>query len=335
LLASARLIAQKIKAKEMNMMIRNRRSAFVAMAALAVICGFAAAKEKTGGGKTGPGMAEYERGIQLFDAKQYDQAVVAFSQAILANDKEPAFYEDRGFTYLAMQMPAEGAADFSKVIELAPNEERAYVGRAQALILQKTYDQALGDLEQAFKLKRDDPLAYKFRGFAEIGLAASDPTQWDKAVADFTAAIEKNPNDPENYDRRAFAYRNLKNFPAAITDYTTILNQNPNDEQTLAKRGYTYSLMQDYEKAIADYQQALKLKPEDNDTFSRLQYAQSMLAARNAPAAAATPTPTPVAKPSLFAPLNIGIAVAVLIVIAVIWRLATRGRTEPTSHIIR
>ncbi|HET9418378.1 MAG TPA: hypothetical protein VFO30_03480 [Chthoniobacterales bacterium] len=141
------------------MMIRNRTSAFVTTAALAAICGVVAAKEKTGGGKTSAGMAEYQRGIQLFDNKQYDQAIVEFSKAILANEKEPAFYENRGFTYLAMQMPGEAAADFSKVIELAPKEEPAYVGRAQALIQQKIYDQALGDLEQAFRLKPDDPLA--------------------------------------------------------------------------------------------------------------------------------------------------------------------------------
>jgi len=68
-----------------------------------------------------------------------------------------------------------------------------------------------------------------------------------------------------------------------------------------------------------------------------LQFAQGRLAAKNAPPPTATPTPTP-EKPSLLTqinPLYIGIAVVALIVIAVIVRLITRGKAEPTSHRIR
>jgi hypothetical protein len=95
-----------------------------------------------------------------------------------------------------------------------------------------------------------------------------------------------------------------------------------------------------YENAIPDYEAALKVNPQDNDTFQRLQYAQSMLAKKNAsppPAASPTPSPTP-EKPSLISlmnPLYIGIAVVVLIIIAVVVRLLTRGKPEETSHIIR
>ncbi len=60
--------------------------------------------------------------------------------------------------------------------------------------------------------------------------------------------------------------------------------------------------------------------------MQRLQYAQGMLAARNAPPPTATPIPKE--APGLFTPLNIGIAIAVLAIIAVVARLATRGKSE-------
>ena len=93
--------------------------------------------------------------------------------------------------------------------------------------------------------------------------------------------------------------------------------------------------MTQYEKAIADYEAALKLKPDDYDTVQRLQYAQGMLAARNAPPPTATPTPKE--APGLITPLNIGIAIAVLAIIAVVARLVTRGKSEgePSSGRIR
>ncbi|PYK23713.1 MAG: hypothetical protein DME52_11980 [Verrucomicrobia bacterium] len=134
----------------------------------------------------------------------------------------------------------------------------------------------------------------------------------------------------------------MKNFDAAVADYTFLLEKNPNDTEALTKRGYTYSLAGQYEKAIPDFQAALKLNPQDNDTFQRLQWTEGQLKTKNAPpptttAAAAAPSATP-EKPSLMSqikPLYIVIGIVVLIVIAVIVRMLTRGKAEETSHIIR
>ena len=79
------------------------------------------------------------------------------------------------------------------------------------------------------------------------------------------------------------------------------------------------------------------MNPNDIETPQRLQYAESMLAPKNAPPPpTATPTPTPEASfTSFITPLNIGIAIAGLLIIAVIVRLLTRGKQEPTSGRIR
>ena len=119
-----------------------------------------------------------------------------------------------------------------------------------------------------------------------------------------------------------------------MADYTVLIEKNPNDAEHLVKRGATYTSLQQYEKAIADYQAALKLNANDYDTVQRLQYVQGMLAAKNAPPSpSATPTPTP--RPSLITPLNVGIALVSLIIIAIIVRLVTRGKPEETSGRIR
>ena len=119
----------------------------------------------------------------------------------------------------------------------------------------------------------------------------------------------------------------MKNFPAAIEDYGVLLQKNPTSEDALVKRGATYAAMMEYEKAIADYQAALKIKPDDYDTVQRMQYAQAQLAAKNAPPA--TPTPTP--GVSLFTPAKIFFGVVILVIIAVVVRLMTRGKPEEIS----
>src|SRR6266513_3843935 len=145
-------------------MITNRIAIFAAAAGFLGMAGLLLAKEK---GESG--MSEYTKGNQFFEAKQYEQAVAEFAKAIEANSKQPAFYENRGFAYIALEKGREAAADFSKAIELAPKDERAYIGRAQVSLLQKNYDQTLADVGKAMELK-PDIVGYKFRGYAEIGL---------------------------------------------------------------------------------------------------------------------------------------------------------------------
>src|SRR6184192_1374385 len=145
----------------------RRITTFLAAAGLFSIASIALlAKEKAGTPakeKAGSGISEYTKGNQLFESKQYEQAVTEFTKAILANGKQPAFYENRGFAYVALDRAPEAAADFSKAIELAPKDERAYIGRAQVSLLQKNYEQALADAGKALELKADNITAVMFR----------------------------------------------------------------------------------------------------------------------------------------------------------------------------
>ena len=279
----------------------------------------------------GGGASHMQRGIELAQQKNFDGAAAEFTKAIEANPKDPRGYTNRGTAYRASNPPRlpEAYADFSKAIEVAPKDEVAYRERGMTAVMQNQFDAALPDFDKAIELKPDDAFAYKFRGFAEIGL-----NQWDKAVADFTTAMQKQPDDAQNYDRRAWANRNLKNYDAALADYTVLIQKDPNDAEHLVKRGATYTSLQQYENAIADYQAALKIKPDDYDTIQRLQYVQGMLQAKNAPPPPSA-TPTPTRGPGLITPLNVGLAILAFIVIAVILRIVTRGKTEETSSRIR
>jgi len=69
-----------------------------------------------------------------------------------------------------------------------------------------------------------------------------------------------------------------KHYDAAIAEFTAAIQADPNDANTYARRGYTYvTYLQDYAKGIADYEQALKVNPDDYDTQQRLQYARDVL----------------------------------------------------------
>src|SRR5215469_18385188 len=123
-------------------MITRRLTPIFVMLVLLGLTHFAEAK-KGSGGKGSGGMAEYQKGNELFDQKQYDQAIAEFTKAIQANPKQATFYTNRGYTYLHLNKLDEAVADFSKAIELDNKEYGAYIGRAQVYLAQRFWDQAL------------------------------------------------------------------------------------------------------------------------------------------------------------------------------------------------
>src|SRR5438132_524412 len=106
------------------------------------------------------------RGVELAQQKQYDAAIAEFTKAIEAAPKDARAYTNRGTAYRASGKLQEAIADFSKAIEVSPNDEMAYRERGYTESVQNQFDAAMGDLDKAVQLKPDDGFAYKFRGFA-------------------------------------------------------------------------------------------------------------------------------------------------------------------------
>jgi tetratricopeptide (TPR) repeat protein len=78
---------------------------------------------------------------------------------------------------------------FTKVIELAPNNEEAYIDRGGAKFNQKDYQGAMADWSQAMTINPKNPVNYNNRGAAKKCLGDMAGAQ-----ADFQKAVELNPN---------------------------------------------------------------------------------------------------------------------------------------------
>ena len=67
------------------------------------------------------------------------------------------------------------------------------------------------------------------------------------------------------YRNRAIRYANdLKDYEKAEADYTKAIDLDPENDENYYYRGYFYSwTLEDYEKAIADFTKAIELDPED------------------------------------------------------------------------
>ena len=87
--------------------------------------------------------------------------------------------------------------------------------------------------------------------------------QYDRAIADYAAAIELKPDYAEAYNDRGFAYYLKGDFEQAIADYTRAIELRPNYPKAYNSRGVVYmSGGYGEAKSVPDFDRAIELKPD-------------------------------------------------------------------------
>jgi tetratricopeptide (TPR) repeat protein len=223
----------------------------------------------------------------VVDARDYDQAIADFTQAINLNSNLASAYILRGralhasvlyVLYTERNFSGFGAVwydedqkearlllnkaleDLNYSINLDPNNANAYLERGKIYYFLKDYDKSLVDINQAIRLNQNYAMAYNFRSYYYSGVGAD----YDKALEDINRAIRLEPNEGWHYNRRGIFYNNFGDNDKAISDFTQAIRLDPNNAVYYAMRGdYYYNDKDDYDKAIADYTLAIRLDPNN------------------------------------------------------------------------
>jgi tetratricopeptide (TPR) repeat protein len=95
----------------------------------------------------------------------------------------------------------QAVIDFSKVIELYPNDVNAWLSRGRTYRRMGQWDKAVIDFSQVIERKPDLGQAWMERGWARADLG-----QWKEAAADFTKLVALHPDEPMYWYNNALAY---------------------------------------------------------------------------------------------------------------------------------
>lgn len=75
-----------------------------------------------------------------FDAREYEDAVKEFTEAILLEDDNPLYYTKRGYAYYKSGDYDKALLDFNRAIQLDASYVDAYEGRAMVYFQQRKFD---------------------------------------------------------------------------------------------------------------------------------------------------------------------------------------------------
>ena len=151
--------------------------------------------------------------------------------------------------------------------------EQLSAEKLKMLIAKGDYDRVLQDYTKAIQLNPDDAIAYNSRGGVYYL-----KEEYESAIVDFTKAIDLNPNYAEAYNNRGVAYHLKEEYESAIADYTQAIDLNPDYAVAYNNRGRAYGVTDKVDsstnrpnspsaklaviRAIKDYNPAIGLNPE-------------------------------------------------------------------------
>jgi lipoprotein NlpI len=94
------------------------------------------------------------------------------------------------------------------------------------------------------------------------GIAYKNKGDFDRAIADYTQAIQLNPKDAKPHVNRANAYSDKGDFDRAVADYNEAIQLDPKFAFAYLNRGLANLFTGALPKAIADLNQASELDPK-------------------------------------------------------------------------
>ena len=199
------------------------------------------------------GEAYWERGKLYYFANDYAQALEDFTKAKELGMEDSKLYWYKGFCYRRLGETELAIREYSRSLELKETSE-VYRNRGLCFTIMKMHDKAVLDFTKAIELPPGDTRLYRERGEAYRVLK-----EYEKAQADFEKALELNPTDADLYTTLGDVQDRLGEVQKALQSYQKAIQIDPNCARAYNNRGVVYMSQMETEKALADHRKAVRL----------------------------------------------------------------------------
>jgi tetratricopeptide (TPR) repeat protein len=167
--------------------------------------------------------------------------------------------DDMCFGNAGMSLPARVNA-CTAILQrplLVPEQKfSAHINRGRAFYLQRQFAQAIADYSAAIQLNPERKEGWASR--AGVYLALGDLT---RAQKDAAAVLGIVPQDPLFLNNSCWLHAAKREFQAALADCNRSLAITPHRVETLDSRGFAFFQQGQYRQALSDYNAVLAMDP--------------------------------------------------------------------------
>jgi len=197
-------------------------------------------------------------GDTYLNTKRYQEALLAFEQAIQLDPNDAVIYNDKGYILSKLERYEEALTACEQVIRLDSDFVLAYHTQGDVLSILECNEEALAAYEQAIRLDPAYADAHNGKGNALSGLE-----RYEEALAAYEQAIRLDPDNADAHNGKGNVLDELERCEEALAAFEQAIRLDPDDAIVHYNKGNILSELGRYEKALAAYEQAIRLDPDD------------------------------------------------------------------------
>ncbi len=207
-----------------------------------------------------------QKGLELMAAKDYADAVRAFSQAIYIDEGFLQILRNTVSMHIRYRNQDRANDDLEKMGELEHHLSSAYYYRASAFQGMEKYPEAIRDYDWSLKLDPDCSRAYldKGRVLQKIG-------EFRKAADQYSQFLKKEPENAAAYVERGRTYLGLGFFPLAVLDGDRAIELDRQNAQAYCLRGVSYQRGGNLARGLEDLKRGAALGSQEAGDLLRSQ----------------------------------------------------------------
>lgn len=249
----------------------------------------------------------FEEGADLSKQRQFDNAIIEFTQAVRLDPDNPmyhqalvlgyiqtrrgpqaiAFYKDLvkerpqnaqvhywlGRLYLESQSLESALLEFLESARLTPKDEHPWISLGHVYARLGKEQEALDAYLQANKLS--PRIAIVHVGLGNIYYARK---QYPKAQKEYEEALKLDGSLTEAKYNLSLIYEKTKEVSKAISLWKSLLEEDPNESRAREKLARAYFLGEQYQDAVQEYMMLSQVRQSSPEVFFALGQSEIMLA---------------------------------------------------------
>ncbi len=168
------------------------------------------------------------RGMAYQSLNKFPEALDDYSMVLAINPNNMEALFNRAMLFKNMNAFKEGIVDFSRAIQLDTNKKTSLISyKSRGLMYAKSGDtkSALQDFSKVIELEPNNLTNYYQRGLAYNHLG-----QYKNAITDFNHILVSNPNDGNALNNRGIAFMKLKKIKEAKLDFLKAIKNSQNNK---------------------------------------------------------------------------------------------------------
>ena len=201
-----------------------------------------------------------ELGNDLVRLNDYKGALEKYNEALVMLPSYAVAIDGKANVLILMLDYKAASKVIDEGIKNNPDYAPYYLTRGKINIFKEKFSNAVQDFNLALNLNKStnnkelENMIYVNRGAAYQKLFEKD-----KALVDYSKAIEQNPDNPNVYMYRGFLYYQNNEFVDAINDFNIVLEIDEQNPYAFYNRGMAYLKLEDNDKACMDFHKSCEL----------------------------------------------------------------------------